>query len=60
MGCCRTINGIAMPADYVAKMEKMFDYDLKVSMPNGYAPGLNDADRTNMMPQAEAGPDVFP
>ncbi len=54
------INGIDMPADYVAKMEKMFDYDLNVSMPNGYAPGLNDANRTNMMAEIKRGVTYFP
>lgn len=54
------VNGIAMPADYVAKMQKMFDYDLDVAMPNGYAPSLNDANRTNMMTQAAMGLTYFP
>lgn len=54
------LNGIPMPADYVAKMQKMFDYDLDVSMPDGYAPGLNDAGRTNMIAQAKMGLTYFP
>ena len=54
------VNGIAMPADYIAKLQKMFDYDLDVSMPDGYAPGLNDAGRTNMMVQAKLGLTYFP
>jgi hypothetical protein len=54
------INGIAMPADYIAKLQKMFDYDLDVSMPDGFAPGLNDAGKTNMMAQAKAGLAYFP
>lgn len=54
------INGVEMPADYVAKMQRMFDYDLDVSMPDGYAPGLNDAGRTNMMAQAKMGLTYFP
>ena len=54
------LNGISMPGDYVAKMEKMFDYDLKVSMPDGYAPGLNDANRTNMAAMMKQGMGYFP
>ena len=54
------INDILMPADYVAKMQRMFDYNLDVSMPDGYAPGLNDAGRTNMMTQAALGLNYFP
>lgn len=54
------VNGIAMPADYVAKMQKMFDYDLDISMPDGYAPGLNDAGRTNMTAMAQMGLTYFP
>lgn len=53
-------NGISMPADYVTKMEKMFDYNLDISMPNGYAPGLNDAALTNLMVQARRGLGYFP
>lgn len=40
------LNDVALPADYVAKLEKMFDYDLYVSMPNGRMPGLNDSGDT--------------
>jgi hypothetical protein len=54
------VNGIAMPESYVAKMERMFDYNLYASMPNGYLPGLNDAGLTNVKGQARKGLTYFP
>ena len=53
-------NDIAMPADYVLKMEKMFDYNLLAAMPNGYLPGLNDSGTINVMTQARMGVRYFP
>lgn len=40
------MNELALPADYVSKLERMFHYDLYVSMPNGRMPGLNDSGDT--------------
>jgi hypothetical protein len=37
------LNGIALPGDYAARLEKMYDYYLKVLMPDGHYPALNDA-----------------
>ena len=44
------LNQVEMPKDYVSKMQKMFDYDLEASMPDGTLPGLNDAGRTDIKP----------
>lgn len=54
------LNDIAMPKDYVSKMQKMFDYDLEVSMPDGCLPGLNDAGRSDIKPYMKEGFGFFP
>lgn len=53
------INDIPMPAEYVAKTQKMFDYDLKVMMPNWRLPGLNDADNVDIRPALAEGLKLF-
>ncbi len=42
------LNNVPMPADYVAKIQKMYDYDLSASMPDGCLPALNDAPAVNI------------
>ncbi len=37
------INDVEIPSDYVEKLEKMYNFNLYASMPNGKLPGLNDA-----------------
>ena len=39
------LNGMLgeVPADYMARLERMYDYPLYAMMPNGRVPGLNDA-----------------
>lgn len=54
------LNDFAMPADYVAKMERMFDYNLHASMPDGTLPGLNDGGRTNIKGQLGRALAFFP
>jgi|LSQX01.2.fsa_nt_gb hypothetical protein len=54
------INDVPVPEDYIARLEKMFDYNLYASMPNGYLPGLNDAGATNVKGQAQMGLTYFP
>jgi hypothetical protein len=49
-----------IPADFLAKMEKMFDYLLLASMPNGHIPGLNDANNTDVRKELAAGFRLFP
>jgi hypothetical protein len=37
------LNGIVLPGDYAARLEKMYDYYLKLAMPDGLYPALNDS-----------------
>ena len=54
------LNGVDMPSDYVAKMERMYDYDLYASMPGGTLPGLNDANRIDIKADLGKGLKFFP
>jgi len=54
------LNGVAMPADYVAKMERMYDYDVNASMPGGTLPGLNDAGRIDIKADLRGGAQFYP
>lgn len=54
------LNGVEMPADYVAKIERMYDYDLNASMPGGTLPGLNDAGRTDIKADLAKGLTFYP
>ena len=54
------VNDIEMPRDYVAKLQKMYDYNLNASMPNGYLPGLNDAGNTNIRGSLKQAHEYFP
>jgi hypothetical protein len=49
-----------VPADYLAKMEKMFNYLLYASMPNGQIPGLNDSGNSDVRKLLETGYQLFP
>lgn len=53
------LNDVPMPAEYVSKTERMFDYDLKVMMPNWRLPGLNDADAVDVRPALAEGLKLF-
>ena len=54
------LNDVPLPADYVAKIEKMYDYDLYASMPGGYLPALNDSGLTNIKGFLKRACDFFP
>ena len=56
------LNGLRgeLPADFLAKMEKMFNYLLYASMPNGHVPGLNDANNTDVRKELAIGFKLFP
>lgn len=54
------LNHIELPPDYVAKLERMFHYDLYVSMPNRRMPGLNDSGDTDILPWMEKAAGYFP
>ena len=49
-----------VPADFLAKMEKMFNYLLYASMPNGQIPGLNDSNNTDIRKELATGFKLFP
>jgi len=54
------LNDIALPDDYIAKLERMFHYDLYVTMPNRCAPGLNDSGDTDERGWLRRGYEYFP
>jgi len=54
------LNDVPLPEDYVAKMGRMFDYDLEVCMPNWCLPGLNDAGLTDVRSMLARGLSFFP
>ena len=54
------LNQVALPPDYVAKLERMFDYDLYVSMPNRKMPGLNDSGDTDIVSWMQKATGYFP
>lgn len=49
-----------LPADYQAKLQKMFDYLLLASMPNGCIPGLNDSGNSDVRGLLATGLKLFP
>lgn len=49
-----------VPGDFQAKMEKMFNYLLFASMPNGAIPGLNDSGNADVRSLLETGYKLFP
>ncbi|MBN2448780.1 MAG: alginate lyase family protein [Lentisphaeria bacterium] len=53
-------NGIALPGDYAARMEKMYDYYLKLVMPDGCMPALNDAGWGDCRKPLREGAERFP
>ena len=56
------LNGLRgeVPADYLAKMEKMFNYLLYASMPNGAIPGLNDSGNADIRKELATAFKLFP
>lgn len=54
------LNDVEMPKDYVTKMQKMYDYNLNASMPDGYLPGLNDAGKTSIRGSLRQAYGYFP
>ena len=53
-------NDYPTPPDYLAKLERMYDYNLFAAMPNGYLPGLNDGSYTNVRGYLREGFEFFP
>lgn len=54
------INDIQMPSDYIAKLEKMYDYNLKVCMPDRTLPDINDGGRINVKTSLARAFELFP
>ena len=54
------VNQQEIPADYVAKLERMYHYDLYLSMPDGRMPALNDGGYTVIKPYMERSLAFFP
>jgi hypothetical protein len=54
------LNDVPMPEGYIPKLEKMYDYDLAVSMPDGTMPGLNDGSRGSIRGYLRQGFGFFP
>ncbi|MDH7601398.1 MAG: alginate lyase family protein [Armatimonadota bacterium] len=54
------LNDIDMPYDYIAKLEKMYDYNLKVCMPDRTLPDINDGGRINVKASLTRAFELFP
>ncbi|MEM2704500.1 MAG: alginate lyase family protein [Candidatus Bathyarchaeia archaeon] len=54
------INQVWLPKDYLVKIEKMFDFNLYMSMPNGELPGLNDANQFSIRGSMAEAFELFP
>ena len=56
------LNGLAgeLPADYLQRLEAMYDYQAHASMPNGQVPGLNDSGDASPAAALRAGYGYFP
>lgn len=54
------LNDLPMPEDYIAKMGRMYDYNLNAAMPDATLPGLNDANRTDIRGSLARAAKYFP
>lgn len=54
------INDFAVPPDYIAKLEKMYNYNLAVCMPDGTLPDLNDGGRVNVRSSLARAFELYP
>lgn len=52
-------NGAALPEEYLGRLERMYDYNLQVMMPDGCLPPLNDAGHTRVRASLEEGAELF-
>lgn len=53
-------NDIELPADFIAQLERMFDYYLRIMMPDGTTPALNDSGRGGVLGWLRRGMELFP
>ena len=54
------VNGYPLPENYVAGLESMYDYYLKICMPDGKMPALNDAGWGDARKMLSEGYSYFP
>lgn len=54
------LNEIELPGDYVSRLEKMYDYYVKLAMPDGRMPALNDAGWGSVRTTLRQGFELFP
>lgn len=54
------LNGIVLPPDYLGKLQRMYDFLLYMTMPDGNVPGVNDADDFAVSPILQEGHTLFP
>ena len=53
-------NGAALPPEFVASLERMFDYYLRIAMPDLRTPALNDSGRGGIQGWFRDGVELFP
>ena len=52
-------NGLELPAEYLGRLERMYEYNLKAMTPEGRLPPLNDAGYTGVLDSMEEGAKLF-
>ena len=53
------LNDVSPPADYLANLERMYEYLMHVVKPDGFIPMFNDSDHGNMKGHMKDGADLF-
>lgn len=54
------LNGYEVPADFVKRMEKMYDYNLYMARPNWQLPSLNDGAHVDVAAYSKIACELFP
>ncbi|MDP6380281.1 MAG: alginate lyase family protein, partial [Phycisphaerae bacterium] len=54
------LNGVELPPDYLARLEKMYNYDVYASMPDRRLPALNDSRWMDIRRSCSQGFGLFP
>ena len=55
-----SLNGQPIPPDYIAKLERLYDYNLYVAMPDLRMPAVNDGGWTDVRPWMKNALEFFP
>ncbi len=53
------LNQVKLPEDYLRRLERMYDYNLRLMMPDGTLPPLNDSGRTHVIESLREGTELF-